>query len=338
MPPALTPLESALTDLLDRLSPVLPESVSPGDACGLILAADVVLKEALPARSMALVDGIAVLAADTVGAGPQGPVFLPAVPKALKTGEPLPEGTDAVLPAGALESLGGIPMLLQQAWPGEGVRLRGGDLKAGALLASAGQPLAAAASLALELAGETAVAVRRPLVGLVLADAATRKWLTRLVAFCGGRIAQSGEVAHLLLTDARDGFAARCSGLALAPGFDSAVGEVGQVQVIRLPPRFDGAIAVALALLSAALAKLTDAADMRIERPLSARLVSQVGLSEVALLRLRPDGFQPLSVGEITLASLLAATHAAIIPPASEGLPAGAMLVALSLPVLSGEM
>lgn len=329
---ALTPLDTALADLRAWLPRVTAANRPPADAVGLVAADDVVLEDALPAKAIALTDGIAVLAAGTVGASPQGPIFLADTPRGVKAGEPLPEGTDAVLPAGALDLPGGMPVLQQQAFPGEGARLAGHDLAAGTMLARAGERISPAAALALELAGRREIAVRRTVVRLGIMSPALSAWLARLLAGLGATVAESGEQAHLHVTDRPEGFVSRRAGLALSPGHCTAIGMFGTEPAILLPRRFDGAVAAAVALLPPALASLSGSTIPLTIGALAARLTSQAGIAEIALLSLGPEGFRPLATGEVTLAALLAASHAAMVPAESEGMPARERLAALPLP------
>src|SRR5690242_9401033 len=94
-------LDSLRKALLGRLSRVAPEELALPDALGHVAAEDVT-SPALPGHANALIDGWAVEALSTVGAGPYTPAPLPATSEPVRAGEPLPAGCDAVLPADAV--------------------------------------------------------------------------------------------------------------------------------------------------------------------------------------------------------------------------------------------
>ena len=69
-----------------------------------------------------------------------------------------------------------------------------------------------------------------------------------------------------------------------------------------------------------------------IARPLARKVSSLIGSTELALFAIVEGRFEPLCVGEVTLAALARADAAALLPPGSEGFAAGASLSARLLP------
>ncbi len=100
---------------------------------------------------------------------------------------------------------------------------------------------------------------------------------------------------------------------------------------IRLPTRIDGLIGALHALVLPALDALSGAAPRTTDVTLALKLVSQVGSSDVALLTVDGGTAVPLAVGDLPLSAIAAADAFAVLPPASEGLPAGARLAVRSV-------
>ena len=146
----MIPLADAQAHVLERVAPLAPVRVPVGSALGLVLAEAVGAPEDVPPFANTAMDGYAVRAADTVGAGPTNPVRLPVVaevaaghpaPRALATAEamriftgaPIPHGADAVVMVEHTERLddGAAVALLAEVAPGLHVRGAGDDLHAG---------------------------------------------------------------------------------------------------------------------------------------------------------------------------------------------------------------
>lgn len=156
------------------------------EARGRVLAVDLVAPEALPAFDRALMDGFAVRARETFGAGESAPAYLAlagrvamgaGAPDALSegaaveisTGGALPPGADAVAMIEHCRELGAAQVEIGRAVaPGENVLRRGEDLAAGAPLLPAGRRLRPQDLLALAALGLEQVDVRaRPRVALL---------------------------------------------------------------------------------------------------------------------------------------------------------------------------
>src|SRR5262245_30428338 len=88
-------------------APLAPEEIALADAAGRILAADIEAAIDLPPLDRAAVDGYALQADETVGAGAYNPLTLRLAPAsaragaghavAVHSGDPLPPGADAVV-------------------------------------------------------------------------------------------------------------------------------------------------------------------------------------------------------------------------------------------------
>lgn len=318
--PSLMPLADCLAQALTGLVPVAVAQVPPGQCVGAVLAADLVFPADLPPRPVALRAGFAVTALDLMGASADMPLLAgPAV--AVVPGQPLPPGCDAVLDGSEVDRQGGLALALRAPAPGEGVRLAGHDARAGSLIAQAGAGLSAQAALVAGLAGLEAVPLRRPRVGLD--GVAQADFLVHWVGAQGGAVA--GDAPDLILRVAAD----HAPRLALAPGDSAWLSRHGAALVLDLPPRFDGMLAALLALGLPALDALSGRASAPRPVTLARKLTSAIGLSEVVLLTPAPDGWLPEPA--LTLAALARARAFALIPPGSEGHPAGDTIPALPL-------
>ena len=326
----LTPLADMLACLLARGGAVAPTRLPVGEAVGCVAAETLRAGRPLPAEAQALRRGLAVAASDVVGASPYTPVPLASAPVAVRAGDALPPGCDAVLPADALQSTGLLHEISQAAYPGEDVVLAGGDIGAGAVILAAGETVTPAAGLALSLAGFDEVAVLRPAVAVDARGpdfAALSGWLQTSLTACGCRIAVE-EPPALSVAISRDGGS---GGLALNPGRDIGLDEGAGRPTLVLPARFDSVVAGFYALVLPMIAALTGRRLRRIARPLTRKLVSQVGVCDIALLRTTEAGYEPLAVGRVALSSLLAADAVAVIDPFSEGVAAGDLFFAIPL-------
>jgi molybdopterin biosynthesis enzyme len=160
---------------------------------------------------------------------------------------------------------------------------------------------------------------------VLLDDPRQAAFATGFLRMLGGMQAQGP--ASLTLRSATD----HRPRLALAPAETAWLAREGEGLVLTLPARFDGMLAACLALALPAMAALTGAAPRPETRPLVRKLASNVGLSELVLLAADGDAWLPHPAGTVTLTGLAAARAFAILPPESEGLPAGAPLAALPL-------
>ena len=145
-------------EILGAVAPLAPVTVPVRDALGLVTTRDVIAGEAVPPFANTAMDGYAVRADDTTGAGPEAPVRLavagelpagraPEQPVGegeairIMTGAPMPDGADAVVMVEYTERDGDAVRVLHAARPGDHVRAAGGDLAAGDLVFPAGTAL-----------------------------------------------------------------------------------------------------------------------------------------------------------------------------------------------------
>ncbi|MFH6786062.1 MULTISPECIES: molybdopterin-binding protein [Methylobacterium] len=356
------PVAEAAAALARLARPVAVVEAGLREAVGAAAARDLVA-EGLPRDRIALRDGWAVNAAAIVGASPYAPVRLVRPPAWVEAGDPLPPGTDALLPP---EAIGADPLEIEaEAASGEGTRAPGTELPAGARLVAAGERVTPLHGLALAAAGLDRIPVRRPHLRLLAAAPDTLSPLLRAWIAAGGgtaeaafRPAEAEALAEILAeavvrpgADAvvviggtgpgrRDAGAealARAGrlhahGLALRPGESAGFGEAGGRPVLLLPGRPDACLAAWLALGQPLLAALAGAAaDPPAVLPLTRKVASVIGLTEVVFLRRVAAGAEPLGGAEIPLHRLARAEAALLVPPAHEGYPAGTPVEVLPL-------
>src|SRR5438105_4325437 len=145
--------------LLDqRVMPLDPEEVDLHAAAGRVLAEDIISEVAVPSFDRAAMDGYALQAGETFGAGPYNPLELAVVGVALPgkpfvagvqpgqavrimTGAPLPAGADAVLQAEAAEEHNGRLRVSDAVPPARHVGRRGEDIEPGTTVLRAGRVL-----------------------------------------------------------------------------------------------------------------------------------------------------------------------------------------------------
>jgi putative molybdopterin biosynthesis protein len=137
------------------------------EAAGLVTAAPVWATRSSPPFDAAGMDGIAIRAADTLGASETSPVYLaPDAYDVIDTGDPMPAGRDAVVMREHVHyDTEGRAELLVAAPPYQHVRSIGEDVSAGELLLPEGHRLRPADLAAAVAAGAKQLSVRkRPLV------------------------------------------------------------------------------------------------------------------------------------------------------------------------------
>jgi putative molybdopterin biosynthesis protein len=170
------PVDEAWSRWLEALGsagvrhPVGAERVALADALGRVTAEPAWARLSSPAFDCSAMDGVAVRAASTAGAGETTPLRLvigeEAVP--VDTGDVMPDGFDAVIMLEHLQRDGDEVEILAAVPPYRNVRPIGEDVAAGELLLPAGQRLRPADLAAAGAAGITELAVRRrPLVAVV---------------------------------------------------------------------------------------------------------------------------------------------------------------------------
>lgn len=174
----LLTIDAALARVLENARPLAVEPVGVDEADGRVLREPAIAHVDLPPFASSAMDGFALRAVDAPGelrvtfrvaAGTPGPEPLPAGTAAgISTGGAVPDGADAVVPVELVEDRGEMVVVSEAVSPGQHVRPRGGDIEAGAVVATAGTRLTPSriGSLAAVGIGTVACSVR-PRVSVV---------------------------------------------------------------------------------------------------------------------------------------------------------------------------
>lgn len=179
-------VETVLKWIGQHASRLTHEVVSIEQAAGRILAADVVAPADVPGFDRAAMDGYALRGAETTGASEYNPLVLQVVGQALPgqpfrgpvppgkairimTGAPVPEDTDAVVPAEyAHETANDVEIALAVA-PGKHIGRRGEDIKNGSSVLPSGRQLRPQdIGLLASLGIAQIMVIRRPRVRIVI--------------------------------------------------------------------------------------------------------------------------------------------------------------------------
>lgn len=157
-PPQLIEIEAARSAVLERARSLPAGRPALSSALGMVLAEDVASSEPVPGFEGSAMDGFAVRAADTRGAGPSSPATLRLIGESraghptesvLGKGEAIRISTGAVVPAGADAVLrvedslleGGAVLAQVEVEPGRDIRRAGEDIEAGQMVLAAGTPI-----------------------------------------------------------------------------------------------------------------------------------------------------------------------------------------------------
>jgi molybdopterin molybdotransferase len=177
----LTSVEDAIALVLERAEPLPAEPVALHDAVGLVLAEDAVARTDLPPFRSSAMDGFAVVARDAADV----PVTLPLAGESaaghpasgplssgsamrIATGAVVPEGADAVVPKERADLDGDAVTVNAAPQVGAHIREPGRDVRAGAVVLSAGAEIGHAQIAALAAAGIPEVSCsRRPRVAVL---------------------------------------------------------------------------------------------------------------------------------------------------------------------------
>ncbi|MFN2534369.1 MAG: molybdopterin biosynthesis protein [Pseudonocardiaceae bacterium] len=143
------------------------ERLGLAEAIGRVTAEPLWARRSSPAFDSAGMDGIAVRAADTAGASATVPLTLTDF-DLIDTGDPLPEGRDAVVMREHVRPVANGAELVSAVSPYQHVRSIGEDVAAGELLLAPGHRLRAVDVAAAAAAGVTEILVRRRPVVAVL--------------------------------------------------------------------------------------------------------------------------------------------------------------------------
>jgi molybdopterin biosynthesis enzyme len=317
--------------------------------------------------AIAIRDGWAVSSTDIIDASATAPVPLMPAPAWLETGDPLPTHADAVAPFDAVVWHGSIAEAVAPVVPGDGVLAAGGDAGTGAVLRSAGMRVRNSDVAALAAAGVANVMVRAPRIRVTCAAPAV-SMVDAIVTFVAAAVAAEGGIvlpdadagADQLDRALRDGDAdaviviggtgtgkrdasvralarggrVAVHGIAISPGETAALGEGDGRPVLLVPARVDSALAAWLLLGRPLLARLSGRRDEDAAReyPLARKVSSSLGLSELIPVRRIGDSVEPQASGYLSLTVLANADGWILVPPDSEGYPAGAAVTVRPLP------
>jgi len=352
----LTPLAEVLATIDSEVKPVTQRTIDVASAAGRTLASDATAP-ARPSSAMALQDGWALAADDTLGAGGYAPVQLMTPPQRVEAGQAMPPGTDSVAPLDAVKVSEDRAEALITINPGDGVLAAGGDSDPGIPLRYAGERLRGTDMAALACVGRARVTVREPRIrvvplrgsgviaaaarlvasdierrgGVVRLDDAGRDFNGVLAAESADAIVAiggtgSGRNDASVRTLVREGKLA-VHGMALTPGETAALGFVGPRPVLLLPGRLDAALAVWLTIGRRMLDRLAAAKAGEHEvgelLPLARKVTSTVGLAEVIPVRRNAGQLEPLAAKYLPLSSLARSDGWFLVPADSEGFAAG---------------
>ena len=352
----LTRLADVLAMIDLRVKPVTPRTLDVAVAAGRALAGDAVAA-ARPTAALALLDGWAINADLTLGAGGYAPVPLLHPPQRIETGQSLPPDTDSVAPFDTIRISNGNAEALATINPGDGVLAAGGDSDPAIPLRRGGERLRMIDLAALAATGLSRLAVREPRVRLLpLRGSAIVIAAARLIA---GDIERRGGTVKLddagrdlgtvlaaentdaivviggtgsgrndtgVHTMARDCEVA-VHGIAVTPGETAAVGFAGPRPILLLPGRLDAALAIWLLVGRRILDRLAmannadrDSVEML---PLARKVSSTVGLAEVVPVRRGAGQAEPLASKYLPLSALARSDGWILVPAESEGYSAG---------------
>jgi molybdopterin molybdotransferase len=366
----LTSLETVLRHIERSFSPIGCSTAPLDDLLGATLAADVVVPRACPEAPVAVSDGFGVRAEWTLEASPLTPAVLPKAAN-ISAGQNLPAEFDAVMPAEAVTWRDGNAETTLEVQPGDGVVMPGTDACEGEILRRAGDRLRAGDLAAMRALGIASATIRRPRIGLALADTgasgcammgAALGWLRHAVAADGGEPvllpahdrSDDGVAPHFAAgfvdavviiggtgTGCRDRAVMDLAkagtvdvhGIAISPGESAAFGTAAR-PVLLVPGRLDAALAAWLLVGRALLARMRGGVDdaQACEAVLTTKVASTIGVAELVLVRRASDGAKPLAAKYLPLASLAQADGFIIVPPGSEGFPPGQTIAVRPLP------
>lgn len=345
------PLKDALA-WVDAHAATLPtELVALAGAAGRVLGTPVTSPIDWPGADCAATDGYAVQAAETEGASEYNPLSLQR--HALTAaGQPMPAGTDAVLPFSSAQSSGPLLEVLAPIARGAGVDRRGSGLRMGSMAVGAGTLRPQDVALLLALGADPVAAVRRPLVAVIVAGAKSgpdllTPMLEALVARDGGAakaMPLPAAEADLILVAGRTGAGADddmpavladagglldMHGIAVRPGDSAGLGRMGGIPLLLLPGAPHACLAIYDLLAARAVRRMAGLQPPdpypSTERILERKAVSAVGFTDVIQVSVSRTHAKPLSpAGAGMLAAAVQADGFIVVSETSEGFPPGA--------------
>ena len=352
----LTPLAEVLAMVDLGVKPITPRTVDLTAAAARTLAVDAVAPWR-PSSALAMLDGWALSADATLGAGGYTPALLLEPPQRVEVGQPMPPDTDSVAPFDAVKVTGGRAEALATINPGDGVLSAGGDCDPAIPLRRAGERLSATDLAAFAAVGIARITVREPRIrvlprrgsgiitaaarlvasdierrgGSVRLDDAGRDLGVVLAAESADAIVTIGGTGNgrndtSVQTLAREGQIA-VHGIALTPGETAAFGFVGLRPVLMLPGRLDAALAVWLLVGRRILERLAATTHKESEPvetlALARKVTSTVGFAEVVPVRRNAGTAEPLATKYLPISSLARSDGWILVPADSEGYSAG---------------
>src|SRR5215471_3708661 len=159
----LMPLADVQLMIDAEVKAVTQRTIDVSAGVGRTLAVDA-SAPARPAAALALQDGWALSADETLGAGGYTPSPLMRPPSRIEAGQALPAGTDSVAPLDAVKITNGHAEVLLAINPGDGVLAAGGDNDSAIPLRRACDRLRATDLAAFAATGIARVTVREPRV------------------------------------------------------------------------------------------------------------------------------------------------------------------------------
>ena len=164
--------DEAVVRVAEAFTPLEPRRVQLADALGLVLAEQVVAADDIPSFENSAMDGYAVRSADLVGTTSELVIRDEPGPGAavkVMTGQPIPDGADAIVPWERTRPVGSERVQIDGAVePGRFVRPRGEDVRQGDLVLAARTVLGPVeVGMAAALGGVELLVHPRPRVGVL---------------------------------------------------------------------------------------------------------------------------------------------------------------------------
>lgn len=340
-----------------QIEAVNPQRWAVAATLGYTLADDVVTSEH-PAHPIALRDGFAVEANAIADASSYTPMALPLPIRRIDVGEPMPEGTDAVLPLDAVMLRGNQADAVAPVTTGEGVLPAGGDTAPHAVMRRAGERMRSIDIAAVDAAGIKSVLIWEPRIAVVLGVEpilplrGVPGLLVRSVFEAGATVSNRPDMTlNSAVTDDRnhaiiafggtgsgrnDGAVQALArlgrvethGVAISPGETTAFGFAGARPVLLVPGRLDAALAAWLLIGRAIAARLCGRGieGKTLVLPLKRKVTSTIGMTELIPVRCAGGMAEPLASGYLSFMALAQSDGWIVVPAESEGFPAGAQV------------